>query len=73
MAVQHVDPRRCMGCKTCVMTCPTDVFRFDEKSKQAIAAYPSECQICHMCVNLCPVGAITVTSDKSTDLLTAWG
>lgn len=73
MAVQNTDPRRCMGCKTCVMTCPTDVFRYDEESEQAIAAYPSECQICHMCANVCPVGAITITSDKATPILTAWG
>jgi len=73
MAVQSIDPRRCMGCKTCVTTCPTDVFRYDAKSKQAVAKYPTECQLCHMCVNYCPVGAITVTSDKETPILTCWG
>jgi len=40
MAIQNVDPRRCMGCKTCVLTCPVDVFRYDEKTKQAVAKYP---------------------------------
>lgn len=73
MAIQNIDPRRCMGCKTCVITCPTDVLRFDEATGQAIAKYPAECQLCHMCANLCPVGAITITSDKSTGILTAWG
>jgi len=61
-----------MGCKACVLTCPVDVFRYDEKTKQAVAKYPEACQICQMCANLCPVGAITVTSDKSTPILTAW-
>lgn len=73
MAVQNVDPRRCMGCKTCVITCPTDVLRFDEKNGRAAAKYPSECQVCHLCETYCPVGAITVTSDKSTPILTCWG
>jgi NAD-dependent dihydropyrimidine dehydrogenase PreA subunit len=26
-----------------------------------------------MCVNYCPVGAITVTSDKTAPILTCWG
>lgn len=73
MAIQNVDPRRCIGCKTCIATCPVDVFRFDEKSNQAITTYPEACQICQMCANVCPVGAITVTSDKMEKILIAWG
>ena len=73
MAVQNIDPRRCMGCKTCVMTCPVDALRFNEDTNQAYTAYPEECQICNMCVNVCPVSAITLTSDQSMQVLTAWG
>ena len=73
MAIQQVDHRRCIGCKTCVVTCPTDVFRIDSGSGRAIAKYGSECQICHMCENLCPVGALTITSDKQMPIVTCWG
>ena len=40
MAVQNIDPRRCMGCETCVMTCPTDVFRFDDEDQAGDRAVP---------------------------------
>jgi NAD-dependent dihydropyrimidine dehydrogenase PreA subunit len=73
MAIQQVDHRRCIGCKTCVITCPVDVFRYDAGTKRAIAKYPSECQICRMCENYCPVGALKITSDKTTPILTCWG
>ena len=73
MAIELIDPRTCIGCGTCVDTCPTDVIRMNEKTKHAVIAYPEDCQICNMCVNFCPVGAITVTADKSMPILTAWG
>ena len=73
MAVQQVDHRRCIGCRTCVVTCPTDVFRLDADTDRAVAKYPGECQICHMCENYCPVGAITITSDKTIPIFTCWG
>jgi NAD-dependent dihydropyrimidine dehydrogenase PreA subunit len=49
------------------------VFRLDSGTKRAIAKYPSECQICHMCENYCPVGAITVTSEKTMPIVKCWG
>ena len=36
MAIQQVDQRRCIGCRTCVVTCPTDVFRLDTATKRAL-------------------------------------
>ena len=35
----------CIGCGTCVKTCPTDVIRQDAKTKKAIIAYPADCQM----------------------------
>ena len=35
----------CIGCETCVKTCPTDVIRQDAKTKKAIIAYPADCQM----------------------------
>lgn len=73
MAIKLIDPRRCIGCGTCVATCPTDVIRMNNKTGHAVMVYPADCQICNMCANFCPVEAITVTPDKSTPILVAWG
>jgi NAD-dependent dihydropyrimidine dehydrogenase PreA subunit len=73
MAISLIDPRTCIGCETCVETCPTDVIRMNEKTGHAVIMYPEECQICNMCVNFCPVDAITVTEEKYMPILTAWG
>lgn len=62
----------CIGCKTCVESCPTDVIQFDNKKKKAVIAYPEDCQICHLCRLYCPVGAITITPEKSIPVMVSW-
>jgi NAD-dependent dihydropyrimidine dehydrogenase PreA subunit len=73
MAIDLIDPRTCIGCGTCVATCPTDVIRMNEAAQHAVIMYPEDCQICNMCANFCPVDAITITDDKSMPILIAWG
>lgn len=73
MAVQKVDAVKCIGCKTCVKSCPADVFRFDAASKKAVVAYPQDCQLCLWCVTECPVDAIVLTKDTVSGFLTCWG
>lgn len=73
MAVQKVDTQKCIGCKTCVKSCPADVFRFDADSKKAVVAYPQDCQLCLWCVTECPVDAIVLTKDTVSGFLTCWG
>lgn len=62
----------CIGCETCVDTCPTDVIQFDKENKRAFIAYPEDCQICHLCRLYCPVDAITINSEKSIPVMVAW-
>ena len=72
MAIQSVDTRKCIGCKTCVSTCPMDVFRMNEKTEKAVTTYPDDCQLCQLCCVYCPKQAITVTPEKQMPVLTAW-
>ncbi len=71
MAIKRIDG--CIGCGTCVKTCPTDVFRLDRKAKKAVIKYPADCQICHLCRMYCPVDAITITPEKSIPVVVSWG
>ncbi|WP_136797544.1 4Fe-4S dicluster domain-containing protein [Desulfosediminicola ganghwensis] len=63
----------CIGCGTCVLTCPTDVIRLDQRSGKATIQYPADCQICHLCRMYCPVDAITITPEKSIPVVVSWG
>ncbi len=71
MAITRIDG--CIGCGTCVKTCPTDVFRMDHQTNKAVIQYPAECQICHLCRMYCPADAITITPEKSIPVVVSWG
>ena len=72
MAVELKQIENCIGCGSCVLTCPCDVFRLDEKAKKTVIAYPEDCQVCSMCTIYCPTGAIFVTHGKITKPITAY-
>ena len=71
MAIKRISG--CIGCGTCVKTCPTDVFRLDLETHKAVIKYPADCQICHLCRMYCPVDAITITPEKSIPVVVSWG
>ncbi len=71
MAISSING--CIGCKTCVQVCPTDVIRIDESNGKAMIKYPEDCQICHLCRLYCPVDAITITPEKSIPVIVSWG
>ncbi len=62
----------CIGCGTCVSTCPTDVIRLNKDGKAEIK-YPEDCQICHLCRMYCPTDAITITPEKTIPVIVSWG
>lgn len=68
----NIDKAKCIGCGSCVVTCPCDVFRIESPLKKAVAKYEEECQVCSMCTIYCPVDAITIIPEKTTKPITAY-
>jgi NAD-dependent dihydropyrimidine dehydrogenase PreA subunit len=56
----EIDKDLCKGCKTCVDSCFVDVYRWDDKEKKPIAAYPEDCVWCCACELACPEHCIEV-------------
>ncbi len=53
-----VDRDKCLGCESCVVSCPKKVFEMtDERSAPVNAEL---CDGCEICVDVCPSGVITV-------------
>ena len=55
MTIESIDHDKCVGCGTCVETCPADVIRLNEKLEKSQITYPEDCQSCHLCRLFCPV------------------
>jgi len=53
MSVENIDNEKCIGCGTCVATCPMDVFRMDKATEKSKITYQEDCQICHLCRIYC--------------------
>ena len=62
----------CIGCNTCIETCPTDVIRMDKEKNKAVIQYVEDCQICHLCRLYCPIDAITISPEKSIPVVVSW-
>ena len=65
MAIEKIDHGKCIGCATCVKSCPMDVIRMDSEAKKAVIKYQEDCIMCAVCVADCPAGAITLLPGKS--------
>jgi len=72
MTIKKIDHELCTGCATCVLTCPMDVIRLDQKLKKAIIVYPDDCMCCAYCELDCPTGAIYVSPEKYAPIMVSW-
>ncbi|MFP3287005.1 MAG: ferredoxin family protein [Acidilobus sp.] len=59
-----IDYDKCTGCGLCLLTCGSDVFRWDPEGGLPVVANPGNCVLgCTTCARLCPEGAITFPDD----------
>ncbi len=72
MAIECIESEVCIGCGTCVDSCPVDAIRMDEKDEKAFIKYHEDCMCCYACVFDCPVDAIYVSPDKPEPLMVGW-
>ena len=65
--VSVVDQDHCVGCLTCVRSCPFNVPKINEKGVAYIE--PAACQGCGICASACPRKAIEVQNYKDAQVL----
>jgi NAD-dependent dihydropyrimidine dehydrogenase PreA subunit len=73
MAIEKIDAEKCVGCGTCIESCPADVFRMDEKKGVAYPKYPQDCVTCCWCLGECPAQAVIHTNAVHVPMFTSWG
>jgi NAD-dependent dihydropyrimidine dehydrogenase PreA subunit len=74
MSIESIDEATCIGCGTCVASCPMDVIHLSNETGKATIIYQKDCQLCHLCENYCPVGnVITIAPTKFLQPIVGWG
>ena len=61
-----VNPKKCIGCKLCIIACPFGNMSFNAKKKTMV-----KCDLCSgdpMCAKLCPSGAIQFKEATPSEL-----
>lgn len=72
MSIEKISKSLCVGCGTCVNSCPMDVIRMDKAENKAKIAYVQECMCCAACEIDCPAGAIYVSPEKHDPIMVSW-
>lgn len=72
MALKSIGGNKCIGCGTCVETCPMDVFRQEKKGSVPTFPYVEDCQACSLCEVYCPKDAIEIVPGQIPNILHAW-
>ena len=51
MAIEKIDPNKCIGCGTCKLVCSSDVIALREEDGKAYVKYPEDCIVCAYSAN----------------------
>jgi NAD-dependent dihydropyrimidine dehydrogenase PreA subunit len=70
MAIERIDPERCIGCGLCVENCQMDVVRMDEGTGKSVVRYPQHCVLGCWCIAECPQ---TLSPTRIVPIFTSWG
>jgi NAD-dependent dihydropyrimidine dehydrogenase PreA subunit len=73
MAIERIDSEKCIGCGTCVLSCPADVIRLNGETNKAYPKYPLDCVTCCWCLAECPQHAIFHSPSNVSQVFTSWG
>ena len=75
MTISKINADECVGCGTCVTTCPADVIRIDKSTDTAKIVYPEDCQSCNLCRLFCTVSdqVITISPNTCLEPMVSWG
>lgn len=59
MVEVKIDKEKCVGCSTCVETCPVSLYSMDG-DKAVFSGDLEDCVVCRACESACPAAAIEV-------------
>jgi Pyruvate/2-oxoacid:ferredoxin oxidoreductase delta subunit len=62
----QLNKAKCIGCASCVLSCPTNTLESTDKGKQRIFSFaPYQCICCGACANICPEEAAELRHEIS--------
>jgi heterodisulfide reductase subunit A-like polyferredoxin len=73
--VAEIEPEKCVGCLTCVRTCPFQIpyLRYDRAGVGELGGHawidPALCQGCGTCTGECPAAAIQLANYRDEQVL----
>jgi formate hydrogenlyase subunit 6/NADH:ubiquinone oxidoreductase subunit I len=56
------DKDKCIGCKLCLLVCPSEAIVFKEEEKK-IKVYLARCTFCAQCNDICPVNCLGMSDE----------
>lgn len=66
----YINPDKCLGCGTCMETCPNSVFIMNEEAAKVEVGEPNNCVVlCDKCKGFCDVEAISFPDKEETKRL----